>query len=81
MRRLRIAAAVCLAVALLVVLDRELERAVHALVETVGGVRALALIAAATVLLAGAWLRYGGNQVLKRWGVEIAPPRDARRVD
>ena len=78
MRRVWLALAVVLVIALLVVLERSLDRGVKALIERVGGVRALVLVAIATVLLAGAWLRYGGTRVLRRWGVVITPPRDRR---
>lgn len=78
---LSVISALGLAVALLIgfsVADR-LDRSVREFLERVGGAWGLAIVAGATILLLFVWLRFGGSQTLRRWGVVLKPiPPQAR---
>ena len=50
-------------------------------VDRVGAAWGLGTIGAATVLLALVWLRYGGTNALRRWGVVLKPLPPERTQD
>lgn len=50
-------------------------------VDRVGAAWGLGIIGAATVLLALLWLRYGGTNALRRWGVVLKPLPPDRTQD
>jgi hypothetical protein len=55
-----------------------------AMIDRVGPIWSLIILAGATVVLTTVWIRYGGAGALGRWGVTIkpaTPPADASRAD
>ena len=80
MRRLGAVLGVALALALVYAGVNALERGVDLLIARVGAGPTLAVVALATVALAALWVRYGGARVLRRWGVMLAPPADAKKT-
>ena len=55
-----------------------------AMIDLLGPIWSLILVAAATVVLGTVWIRYGGAGALGRWGVTIKPaaqPADSAGAD